>query len=618
MRKGRSMAPLHRFGPRVVHSGTFQGGRPDATAVALATFGTTNARKPFEFRALPSKQGSDSCAVAHMSPRLARSPFGFYRRPGRKSVIWPRCDGSSRILAFSTRIEAVRLDRLRMAHRSPHGGGWLSGLARRLGVPYPVFLALGGVALAFVPDAPNFTLDPELALALFIAPVLLDAAYDTSLRDLKKNWVPVAGLAIGAVGLTTLLVAAIAHLLVPTLPSAAAIALGAIVAPPDAAAATAVVRHLNLPQRVITIIEGDNLLNDASALLTYRLAVGAVAAGGFSAAVSRRPFSSRSPAASWSARSWPSAISGSPRNVSDAPTAIILQFAGFRDLDPGGAGRPLRHPHHRHLRRHHRPQRPCDDARPPARTGLCGLGDRSSSSTCSASSSSGSRSARSGAGLEPASVRVRPGRGRLLLTVILARFIWVYAIPRRQAMCRATQPEAPTGPGRRPQPGWSSPGAACAGIVTLAAAFALPADFPERDLSSSAPSRRPRLAPRAGPDPQAASHAVRFDDGDAVTIEVGRARAVAYRRRLRRSTRISSPKAKRCGANMRAAEGGGAGPEGPRVGELPADRLRVGPSAPRVRRSTSCAARARSATTPFTASRRSSTSPSSAPEPAGQ
>ena len=81
----------------------------------------------------------------------------------------------------------------------------LSALARRLGVPYPVFLALGGAALAFLPHTPNWTLDPGLVLALFIAPVLLDAAYDTSVRDLKDNWVSVAGLAIAAVGLTTVI-----------------------------------------------------------------------------------------------------------------------------------------------------------------------------------------------------------------------------------------------------------------------------------------------------------------------------------------------------------------------------------------------------------------------------
>jgi CPA1 family monovalent cation:H+ antiporter len=160
----------------------------------------------------------------------------------------------------------------------------LAGAARRVGAPYPVFLALGGALLAFLPVAPSFTLPPELALALFVAPVLLDAAYDASLRDLKDNWLPVTGLVVVAVGLTTAAVAVVVRMLVPTIPWAPAIALGAVVAPPDAVAATAVLRQLRPPHRILTILEGESLLNDASALLIYRLAVGAVAANGFSIA----------------------------------------------------------------------------------------------------------------------------------------------------------------------------------------------------------------------------------------------------------------------------------------------------------------------------------------------
>src|SRR3954469_19267716 len=116
----------------------------------------------------------------------------------------------------------------------------LAALARRVGAPYPVFLAVGGALLALLPGAPAFTLPPELVLALFVAPVLLDAAYDTSLRDLRDNWAPVMSLVVVAVGLSTAAVAVVAHALVPAIPWAAAIALGAIVAPPDAVAATAV------------------------------------------------------------------------------------------------------------------------------------------------------------------------------------------------------------------------------------------------------------------------------------------------------------------------------------------------------------------------------------------
>jgi monovalent cation/hydrogen antiporter len=159
------------------------------------------------------------------------------------------------------------------------GAALLAVLARRLGAPYPTFLALGGVLLAFIPESPSWTLDPQLALTLFVAPVLVDAAYDTSLRDLRRNWRPVAGLVVAAVGTTVLAVALAAHWLVPEMPWPVAIALGAIVAPPDAAAATAVMRQVKLPHKLLKILEGESLLNDASALLVYRLAVMTVLAG---------------------------------------------------------------------------------------------------------------------------------------------------------------------------------------------------------------------------------------------------------------------------------------------------------------------------------------------------
>src|SRR6185503_16677163 len=103
--------------------------------------------------------------------------------------------------------------------------------------------------------APDLVFPPELALVLFVAPVLLDAAYDASLRDLRDNWVPVASLVVVAVGLTTAAVAIVTHVFVPTMPWGAAIALGAIVAPPDAVAATAVLRQLRPPHRILTILE---------------------------------------------------------------------------------------------------------------------------------------------------------------------------------------------------------------------------------------------------------------------------------------------------------------------------------------------------------------------------
>jgi CPA1 family monovalent cation:H+ antiporter len=204
----------------------------------------------------------------------------------------------------------------------------LSALARRVKVPYPTFLAIGGVLLAFVPSGPSWALEPDLALALFVAPVLLDAAYDTSLRDLRDNWLPVSTLVVVAVGFSTAAVALTAHWLVPDMPWAAAIALGAIVAPPDAAAATAILRQVNLPYRILKILEGESLLNDASALLVYRVAVGA-------AAVQHFQWSAFAPtivlalagslvAGYLAAKTWLLLMT----HVEDAPTAIILQFTG--------------------------------------------------------------------------------------------------------------------------------------------------------------------------------------------------------------------------------------------------------------------------------------------------
>src|SRR6185436_4927072 len=202
----------------------------------------------------------------------------------------------------------------------------LAAAARRVGAPYPVFLALGGALLAFIPGAPSFTVPPQLALALFVAPVLLDAAYDASPRDLRDNWAPVLGLVVFAVGLTTAAVAVVTRTLIPAMPWAAATALGAIVAPPDAVAATSVLRPLRPPQRLLTILEGESLLNDASALMIYRLALGAVVAGGFSFADVAPTFLLgvagsvvAGPALAW-------IMMRVMARVQHVPTSIILQF----------------------------------------------------------------------------------------------------------------------------------------------------------------------------------------------------------------------------------------------------------------------------------------------------
>ncbi|MET0984305.1 MAG: sodium:proton antiporter [Steroidobacteraceae bacterium] len=208
------------------------------------------------------------------------------------------------------------------------GAVCLTAVARRIHVPYPSLLALGGVALALLPTAPKFELDPELTLALFVAPVLLDAAFDTSVRDLRANWIPVTCLVLAAVGITTAAVAVTAHALIPNMPWAAAIALGAIVAPPDAAAASAILKQLRLPHRLLVILEGESLLNDASALLIYRIAVLAVVSGGLELGTAV-PLALLSLAGSvvagfLLARVYMWATLG----ITDVPSSIVLQFTG--------------------------------------------------------------------------------------------------------------------------------------------------------------------------------------------------------------------------------------------------------------------------------------------------
>ena len=154
--------------------------------------------------------------------------------------------------------------------------------ANRLGVPYPALLALGGTVLALIPGVPQLRLDPDLALALLVAPVLLNAAYDASPRDMRKNLGPILNLAFFSVILTTVAVAVVSRWMIPAMSWAAAVALGAIVSPPDAAAATAVLQRLQPPHRLLVILEGESLFNDATALLIFRVAALAAVTGTFS------------------------------------------------------------------------------------------------------------------------------------------------------------------------------------------------------------------------------------------------------------------------------------------------------------------------------------------------
>jgi monovalent cation/hydrogen antiporter len=155
-------------------------------------------------------------------------------------------------------------------------------IARRVLIPYPIFLVLGGLGLSLVPNVPVVRLDPDVVFLIFLPPVLWSAAYFTSLRDFRANLRAIGLLAIGLVLVTTVAVALAARALVPGLPWPAAVALGAIVSPPDAVAAAAIARRLGIPHRVVTVLEGESLINDASALVLYRTAIAiAVSGGGF-------------------------------------------------------------------------------------------------------------------------------------------------------------------------------------------------------------------------------------------------------------------------------------------------------------------------------------------------
>jgi CPA1 family monovalent cation:H+ antiporter len=154
-------------------------------------------------------------------------------------------------------------------------------IARRAGLPYPALFVLGGVALGLLPGIPHITLEPDLVLLLFLPPLLFEAAFSTPARDLRRNVWPIARLSVGLVLVTAVAVAAVAQALVPGLGWAAAFALGAIVAPTDALAATSVFRRLGVPRVIVTLVEGESLFNDATALIAYRAALLAVASGAF-------------------------------------------------------------------------------------------------------------------------------------------------------------------------------------------------------------------------------------------------------------------------------------------------------------------------------------------------
>jgi len=160
----------------------------------------------------------------------------------------------------------------------------LALLSRKLPIPYPILLVLGGLVLALIPGLPRVRLNPELVFLFFLPPLLYPAALFTSWRDFHANLRPISLLAIGLVLFTTTAVGFLAHYFIPGLPLAAGFILGAIVSPPDAIAATAIAERLHIPRRIVTVVEGESLVNDATALVALRFAVAALATGTFSLA----------------------------------------------------------------------------------------------------------------------------------------------------------------------------------------------------------------------------------------------------------------------------------------------------------------------------------------------
>jgi CPA1 family monovalent cation:H+ antiporter len=154
-------------------------------------------------------------------------------------------------------------------------------LANKLRIAYPIFLVIGGLLISLIPGIPLIVLDPEIVFLIFLPPLLYEAAWFTSWKDFIKWWRPISMLAFGLVFLTSLIVAYIAESIIPGFSLALGFLLGGIISPPDAVAATSVMRYINVPKRIATVLEGESLINDASSLIVFRFAVLTIMTGRF-------------------------------------------------------------------------------------------------------------------------------------------------------------------------------------------------------------------------------------------------------------------------------------------------------------------------------------------------
>jgi len=199
-------------------------------------------------------------------------------------------------------------------------------LAYQTAVPYPILLVIGGAGIGFIPGLPAVELPPEAVLVIFLPPLLYSAAFFSSLRDLRDNMRPIGLLAIGLVVMTTLGVGLVAHAVVDDLSWAAAFLLGAIVAPTDPVAATAIASRSGAPRRIVTVLEGESLVNDATALVAYKVALAAVLTGTFSLFDATGSFVWQSVAGVGIGIAVGAAVAEVRRVIEDAPTEITISL----------------------------------------------------------------------------------------------------------------------------------------------------------------------------------------------------------------------------------------------------------------------------------------------------
>jgi CPA1 family monovalent cation:H+ antiporter len=358
----------------------------------------------------------------------------------------------------------------------------LAPVAERLTVPYPVVLLMFGLALAFVPSLPPPTINPELILPLLLPPLLFAAARRTSWREFLDNRRPIALLAVALVGVTAFAVGALLHALVSGLPLIAALALGAAVAPPDPVAATAVARKLGLPHRLRTILEGEGLSNDATALVLYEVAVASTLTGAFSPWHAGGTLAISvvvgilvglliAVATRWLLKKLPAHPAGSA-------LVLVMPFAAYTAADAAHGSGVL--------------------AVVTIALGLSRYADAESSKTRLASNTTweiiellvtGAAFAFVGLQIRAVARDVPGGMGDLLIQaaavtvlVIVIRFVWIFAVSTiDERVRRRRRPELaePVGWREMTIASW----AGMRGVVTLAAVLALPSapPFPERD-----------------------------------------------------------------------------------------------------------------------------------------